>query len=154
MTVNWASAPSVTSPPEVTLTSEVASGASSLSSTETVSVDKDPTVYPSPSFSDSVTEPSGSSASSSVVAMVSVALPAAGIVTVCDPVLTPKSPLAATVTSTARSDVGAGAAVRVNVTFSPSLPPRDAVMFTSGAGGGSSLSATPTEAVPCVADAV
>ena len=142
------------SPPDVTLTSEVTSAASSLSSTAMVSVDQGPTMYPSPSVSDSVTEPSGSSASSSVVAMVSVALPEVGIVTVCDPVLTPKSPPAATVTGTARSDAGAGVAVRVNVTFSPSLPPCDAVMFTSGADGRPSLSATRTEAVPLSAATV
>ena len=94
-----------------------------------------------------MTEPLGSSASSSVVPSVSVALPLVGIVTVREPVVTPKSPPAVTVTLTVSGADGAGVAESVKVTFPPSSPPAVPLMFTSGAGG-SSLSATLTLAVP------
>ena len=87
--------------------------------------------------------------------MVTVAPPEVWIVTLCEPVVTPKSPLAVTVTLTASGAAGAGAASRVKVTSWPSSPLVAPLMFTSGlAGGGSSLSATPTVAAPCVVETV
>ena len=81
-----------------------------------------------------------------------MALPPVAMVTVREPVVAPKSPTAVTVTLTVSVSDGAGVAVSVKVTSWPSSPPVVALMFTSGVGGGSSLSATDTLAVPCVAE--
>ena len=87
--------------------------------------------------------------SSSVVLIVTVALPLVGMLTVWAPVVAPKSPSWVTVTLTDSASLGAGVAVTVNVASPPSVTPLPAVTLISGvAGGGSSLSATLTVAVP------
>ena len=48
------------------------------------------------------------------------------------PVVTPKSPAAETVALTVNAADGAGVAVIVKLTLSPSLPPAELVMFTCG----------------------
>ena len=83
-------------------------------------------------FSDSDTDPSRSSASSSTVAIVSVAVPPVPTLTVRDPVLTPKSPSAVTVTLTVSGADGAGDANSVKVASWPSSPLVAPLMFTSG----------------------
>ena len=92
-----------------------------------------------------MTEPSGSSVVSSVVASVSVAMPVVGMVTVCGPAAMPYAPVAATVTLTARSAAGAGLAVSVKVALPPSVTAFPADSVTAGvSGGGASSSRTVT----------
>ncbi|MYL09796.1 MAG: hypothetical protein F4015_10080 [Acidimicrobiia bacterium] len=86
-----------------------------------------------------VTEPSDSSASSSDVATVSVAVPTVPTVTVCGPVETPKSPLWATVTSTDSDCAGAGLADTVNTASPPSVTPPPEVTLISGGAGTASV---------------
>ena len=81
-----------------------------------------------------MTDPSASSAPSSAVATVRVALPVVGTVTVCEPGVTPKSPVWATATVTSNAAVGAGTADTVNTASPPSLMPLPAVMLISGSG--------------------
>ena len=70
-----------------------------------------------------VIAPFGSSALSSTVATVSVAVPPAPMVTVREPVWSPlaKAPLSVTMTVTVMSLVGAGSAVNVKVASVPSV---------------------------------
>ena len=85
-----------------------------------------------------MTEPSGSSALSSAVASVSVALPVVGMETVRFPVVTPYSPAAAIVTLTASGEAGAGLAVSVKTALPPSVTALPAETVTSGSGAPSS----------------
>ena len=103
-----------------------------------------------------MTEPSGSSTSSSEVETVTVALPPVPTLTVRVPVGAPKSPDCATVTLTVSGAVGAGLADTVNEASPPSVIPLPAVTLTSGTttGGGSSSSDTTTDAEPCAVDTV
>ena len=103
-----------------------------------------------PVFTVAVTDPSASSALSSLVEMVSVALPVVGMLTVCEPVVTPKSPLWATLTLTNRADAGTGLAVTVKVALPPSVMSFPAAMLISGA---SSFS-TPTVAADAFSSTV
>jgi len=70
-----------------------------------------------------------------VVATVSVAEPLVEIVTVRDPVVTPKLPEAVTFTVTVRSAVGAGEADTVNEALLPSVTALPAAMLTVGTVG-------------------
>ena len=102
-----------------------------------------------------LTEPSGSSASSSLVDTVTVAVPLVGTATVREPVEAPKSPSWATVTLTWSGAAGAGSAVIVKLAAAPSVIPEPAVTLISGvAGGGSSSSDTATLAEPWAVDTV
>jgi len=84
---------------------------------------------------------------------VSVAEPVVGIVTVRDPVVTPKLPEAVTFTVTVSAADGAGEADTVNDAEPPSVTPEPAAMLTTGVdggGGGLSSSEIATVAVPDV----
>ena len=85
-----------------------------------------------PEFTVAVTEPLASSTLSFVVAIVSVALPLVGMVTVRDPVVTPKSPVWLTAIVTDSAAWGAGLAVKVKTALPPSVMSSPAVMLTSG----------------------
>ena len=102
-----------------------------------------------------MTDPPTSSVSSSDVDTVTVTLPVVGTVTVREPVETPKSPVWATVTLTDNGADGAGLAATVKLAFAPSVTPAPAATLTSGVtGGGSSSSATFTDADPAIPDTV
>ena len=94
-----------------------------------------------------MTEPSGSSVASSVVASVSVALPVVGTVTVRVPAEMPQAPSVVTATVTGRSADGAGVAVTVKVASPPSVTAAPAETVTAGVSGGGSSSSC-TETVP------
>jgi len=90
-----------------------------------------------------------------VVATVSVAEPVVGIVTVREPVVTPKLPDAVTFTVTVSAADGAGEADTVNDAELPSVTPEPATMLTTGVeggggGGGLSSSEIATVAVAAV----
>jgi len=99
----------------------------------------------------SVTEPSGSSAASSMVGMARVADPVAGRVTVrrpSSPAAT-NAPLWLTVTVTSRGAGGAGWAEMTYSTSPPSVPlPAARVMLTSGSLGVTTGGLPPTSVCP------
>ena len=88
-----------------------------------------------------------------VVVIVKRTLPEVGIVTLAGALPKPKSPVVATVTLTGSAAGGAGLALMVKLTDSPSLPPSEPVMLTTGRGA-SSLSATVTVAADWDEDTV
>ena len=65
-----------------------------------------------------------------------VTLPLVGMVTVCEPLATPKSPVATIESGTVSGEVGAGVADSVSVTLSPStIDTLPLVIPTCGSGG-------------------
>ena len=87
-----------------------------------------------------LTNPSGSSASSSDVETVTVALPLVGMVTVREPVAAPNLPHWSTVSLTVSGCDGAGSADTVNEASPPSVTPLPAVTLTTGPPHGGTLS--------------
>ena len=97
-----------------------------------------------------MTEPSASSTLSLVVLIVKDLEPVVGMVTLCEPVATPKAPVAETVTLTSIAACGVGLAVTVKLASLPSatLPPE--AMLSSG----TSLSETAAVAAPALDETV
>ena len=90
-----------------------------------------------------------------MVPTLSVALPEVGIVTVCVPVVAPKSPLWVTLTVTSRLALGAGLALTVKTVLPPSVMAEPPEMLTTGSdGAGSSSSSTPMVAALAEPDTV
>ena len=68
-----------------------------------------------------------------MVPTVTVTLPDVGMLTVCAPVVAPKSPTWPTVALTDSGALGAGLAVTVKLALPPSVTPLPAVIATRGA---------------------
>ena len=79
-----------------------------------------------------MTEPSASSTLSLVVLIVKDLEPVVGMVTLCEPVATPKAPVAETVTLTSIAACGVGLAVTVKLALAPSVTSPSEAMLSSG----------------------